>query len=271
MQLLFQVGQLGLELLLQGFVIAVACLQLLLLLAIGQEQLLQLLLHLVKLQQGEFGVFAGVVQFAGAGVQLLFQVGQLGLELPLQSLLGLRSGRLHLSLAVGQRREQLRQRIGLRNGLLQALAVLQFRLAAQQLRLQFEVVVGIQQLRLDVEQAQNHAGHQRADRVGVLHRTAGSVARQPVPQAVAAQALEPPTRQQKLAAGLPAVQQLAIALVQGCAAERCLRCCRGRDQPIGAVIDQQAGVVLWAALIARPGFQACCHQLRDHCGGQWQR
>ena len=215
----------------------------------------------MQLQQGEFGFFAGVVQFAGAGVQLLLQAGQLGLQLLLQSLLGLRPGRLHFSLAVGQRREQLPQRIGLRDGLLQALAILQLGRAAQQLRLQFQVVVGIQQLRLDVEQAQNHAGHQRADRVGLLHRTAGCVAREPVPQAVAPQALKPPARQQRLAAGLPAVQQLAVALEQGRAAERCLRFCRGCDQPIGAVVDQQAGAVLWAALIARPGFQAGCCQL----------
>ena len=53
------------------------CIQLLLQIAAFEEVVLEFFLHLMQLQQGEFGFFPGVFQLAVASFQLLAQLTQL--------------------------------------------------------------------------------------------------------------------------------------------------------------------------------------------------
>ena len=127
--------------------------QQLLIVAIGQKQLLKFLLHLMELQPGAFSFMAGLLHFVLAGLD---------------------------------RRQKLRQGISLRDGLLQAMAIAEVGLTTHQLHFQFQVVVGLQQLRVSVEQAQDHACHHGADRFGISDNDSEVVVRQPVLQREAA-------------------------------------------------------------------------------------
>ena len=81
--------------------------------------------------------------------------------------------------------------------------------------------------------------------------------------------LQAPARQQRLAAGLPAAQQLGVALRDRCAAEHSLSLSGSGDVSLGAVVDQQTGVSMRDSLVVGPGLQAGCDQLRDQ--RYWKR
>ena len=156
---------------------------------------------------------------------------------------------------------------------MQALAIGEVGLTAQELSLQLQVVVGLQQLWLGVEQAQDHARHERADWFGIADHATGAIVRQPLLQPQAAYSFQSPARQQWIAAGCPAAQELGVALSERCGAERCclLRLNGSGDVSLRAVIHQQAGFAMRSALFVRPWLQAGRRQLRDQRCGQWQR
>ena len=146
----------------------------------------------------------------------------------------------------------------------QQLAVVKVGFVAQQLRPQFEIAVGIEQLGLHFQQAKDCGGQQRRDghgrSVGGCRPAAG---RHPLLQRRGAVLLQPPAGQQGLARGLSTDQQLAVGLSDLLQRERRLRCGCSEDDPIRSVVQQKTGSLRGAALHGGPGLKAGFAQQRD--------
>ena len=183
-------------------------LEVLLLLPICQKDLLQLLLHLVELQQSEFRLFARLAELGIAGLELLLQLLKPWLEL-VGDAVSLFARLAELGIAGKQffpqfahdggclkRGQQVGHGVCLLQMQPQQLAVVKVGFVAQQLRPQFEIAVGVEQLGLHFQQAKDCGGQQRRDGHG---RSVGgcrpAAVRHPLMQRRGAVLLQPPAGQ----------------------------------------------------------------------------